>query len=100
MAADDLFRGTVYRNDAHLGQTLGVRIKVISVSDEGLAWLDENAPGWRERVSLSNFQAQHFVPDESMVQEKEAILTHLMGELTYAVAKKLVETFEPLVTRL
>lgn len=49
------------------GVRLGMAVVVMTIDDEGLAWLNENAEGWKDHIAATQMDVQRMVPMDYLI---------------------------------
>jgi hypothetical protein len=96
----DAIKSTVMRIDSMdpPGVSLGMQITLMSVDIDGMEWLDENAPGWREKVGAVKLCTKIFVSSLHLAAGPKNVMDMLKSDLVQALAEKIVELQEPELT--
>lgn len=78
--------------------TIHAEIIVMSIGYEGVAWLNEHAPGWEEHVAARKFETSHVIPVEdfamSAVPTTAVRMAHKLG---YMLGEEINSHFEPFI---
>jgi hypothetical protein len=77
-----------------MDHVLRASVTLMSVSPETAAWLDIEAPGWRERVGLAEINAQVRVTEYQQRQHAQT-LVYIQRQLAWALADRIVSSVEP-----
>jgi hypothetical protein len=89
---------TMTREPEQFGMRYKFSMDVMSVGEEGLEWLETNAPGWRDHVGLVHFAVERIVADSDYEWVGPIIVVNMArGEMIKAMATHLVDKMEPMV---
>lgn len=84
----------IWEDPATLDRTLGMSIRLCSLSPADMDWFDEHAPGWQEHISVIVFETKEIVSHHELTTVKRA-----REALAHKLAHTIVERTEPMIER-